>query len=196
MRLILATANPDKAVEIRAILAEVADLELIERPRDVADVEETSDTLEGNAWLKARSLAAATGEGALADDTGLEVEVLGGGPGVHSARYAGEAATYRDNVTKLLGELDGHEGPGARRARFRTVAVVHLCDGRELACEGQVKGTIAPEARGANGFGYDSVFVPDEGDGRTFAEMTAGEKNALSHRARALRRLAEALTNL
>ncbi|MHB8669915.1 MAG: RdgB/HAM1 family non-canonical purine NTP pyrophosphatase [Acidimicrobiales bacterium] len=196
MRLILATANPDKAAEIRAILAGVIDVELVERPSDLAEVEETADTLEGNAWLKARALASATGEGALADDTGLEVHALGGRPGVFSARYAGEKASYADNVAKLLAELAGQEGPALRRARFRTVAVAHLSDGRELASEGEVAGTIAPEARGQNGFGYDPVFVPDDGDGRTFAEMTSAEKHALSHRARAFRGLAAALTSL
>ncbi len=188
MRLVLATANPDKAAEVMSLLP--AGVEVLPRPADVGDVEETAPTLEGNALLKARALAAATGEAAVADDTGLEVHALGGAPGVRAARYAGEGVTYADNVAKLLAELDG---VADRRARFRTVAAVFFPDGREVVAEGAVTGTIAPTPRGTGGFGYDPVFVPDEGDGRTFAEMTAEEKHALSHRGRAFRALAEAL---
>jgi XTP/dITP diphosphohydrolase len=186
-RFVLATANPDKAAEIRAIVAAaVPDLELVTRPPEVPDVEETGATLLDNARLKARALAAATGLPAVADDTGLEVAGLGGAPGVHTARYAGPGATYADNVAKLLAELAGVSGPD-RRARFATVVVAMWPDGRELAAEGTVEGRIAEAAVGARGFGYDPVFVPDEGDGRTFAEMSAVEKHALSHRGRAVR---------
>jgi XTP/dITP diphosphohydrolase len=140
---------------------------------------------------------AATGVGAVADDTGLEVDALGGAPGVYSARYAGDDATYADNVTKLLRELAALENDGgARHARFRTVALAVFPDSAEVWAEGVVKGTIAPAPRGTAGFGYDPVFVPsvdDGGDGRTFAEMTAGEKDALSHRGRAFRALAARL---
>jgi XTP/dITP diphosphohydrolase len=187
VRLVLATANPDKAREISAILA---GFELVPRPADVPDVEESGTTLEANARLKAQALLDATGEASVADDTGLEVVALGGAPGVYSSRYAGEDATYADNVAKLLREL----GSAAdRRARFRTVAVALFPDGRELVASGEVDGTIATEARGSNGFGYDPLFVPDEGDGRTFAEMTDAEKHDISHRGRAFRALANLL---
>ena len=160
-------------------------------------MDETEDTLEGNARLKARAVAAVAGEPAVADDTGLEVDALGGRPGVYAARYAGEAATYADNVAKLLDELDGVADPADRTARFRTVALVAWPDGREVVAHGVVEGHIAVEARGAGGFGYDPVFVPHDGDGRTFGEMTAEEKAVVSHRARAfaalVRRLADDL---
>ena len=130
----------------------------------------------------------------MADDTGLEVDALGGDPGVYSARYAGEGATYADNVEKLLRELAALEDRGGlRRARFKTVALVAFPDGAEVWAEGVVEGSIATEPRGASGFGYDPVFVPDHsegGDGRTFAQMEADEKDAISHRGRAFRALA------
>ncbi len=182
MRLVLATANPHKAAEIAGLLPGV---ELVPRPEAVGDVDETEDTLEGNARLKAQAVAAVAGEPAVADDTGLEVDALGGRPGVLAARYAGEHASYADNVAKLLDELAGLGGIADRRARFRTVALVAWPDGREVAAAGVVEGHIALEPRGAGGFGYDPVFVPDDGDGRTFAEMTMEEKAAVSHRARA-----------
>jgi XTP/dITP diphosphohydrolase len=190
---VLATANPDKAAEIAAILDGV--VALTPRPPDVSDVEETGSTLADNARLKAQALVDATGQPALADDTGLEVDGLGGAPGVYSARFAGEGATYADNVAKLLGALAGQEGP-ARRARFRTVALARWPDGRELVAEGVIDGTIALSAAGAGGFGYDPVFVPDEGDGRTFAELAEESptaKHELSHRGRAFRALADLL---
>ncbi len=193
--LVAATANPDKLSEIEAILAEAGGVVLLPRPGHVADVEETGATLEENARLKAVAIAEATGRPALADDTGIEVEALGGAPGVYAARYAGESATYADNVRKLLADLSSlPDAGGARRARFRTVAMVRFPDGREIWREGTVEGTIAPHPRGASGFGYDPVFVPDEGDGRSFAEMTPVEKHAVSHRGRAFRALAEALS--
>jgi XTP/dITP diphosphohydrolase len=192
--LVMATANPDKAAEIREILATVDGVRLLPRPADVPDVEETGDTLEANARLKAAALAVATGMPAIADDTGLEVDALGGAPGVRSSRYAGEDATYADNVAKLLAELDASPGRGGpRRARFRTVVMVRFPDGRELWREGVVTGAVAETSRGGGGFGYDPVFVPDEGDGRTFAELRPEEKHAISHRGRALRALADVL---
>jgi XTP/dITP diphosphohydrolase len=187
-RFVLATANPDKAGEIRAILGD--GVALLARPPDVPDVDETGETLLDNARLKAVALVEATGEAAIADDTGLEVDALGGAPGVYSARYAGPDASYADNVAKLSAALDGAAGPDARRARFRTVAIARWPDGREVACEGTVEGWIAPDPRGDAGFGYDPLFVPDEGDGRTFAEMPAADKDRLSHRGRAFRALA------
>jgi XTP/dITP diphosphohydrolase len=193
-RFVLATANPDKAAEIEAIFAEVASVELIPRPHEIPDVEESGDTLVENARLKAVALSQATGLPALADDTGLFVDALDSAPGVYSARYAGEDATYTDNVEKLLASL-GKQGAGGRTARFTTVALVSYPDGTERYVEGSVEGVISTTARGTNGFGYDPVFAPTEGDGRTFAEMTAEEKHAISHRGRAFRGLAERLAD-
>ncbi|HMK12327.1 MAG TPA: RdgB/HAM1 family non-canonical purine NTP pyrophosphatase [Acidimicrobiales bacterium] len=191
MKVVLASANPDKAKEILEIVGPLG-IEVEPRPASIPDVEEDADTLHDNARLKAMAIAAATGEPALADDTGLEVDALDGAPGVRTARFAGEDATYSDNVDLLLHSL--RDVPTAQRsARFRTVATVCWPDGREVAAEGEVRGHIAPEARGARGFGYDPVFVPDEGDGRTFAEMSEAEKHALSHRGRAFRALAAKL---
>ena len=196
MRLVLASANPDKAAEISAILAaSVADLDLAPRPAGLPDVDETGTTLVENARLKAAAVAAATGEAAVADDTGLLVDALGGAPGVWSARFAGEGATYADNVAKLLKELAG-VAPDRRTARFATVALVRWPDGREVAATGSVEGVITTAVRGDGGFGYDPVFVPAEGDGRTFAELAAEEKHALSHRGRAFRALAAELAKV
>jgi XTP/dITP diphosphohydrolase len=194
LRLVLASANPDKVKEIVAVLSASLPVELLPRPADVPDVVEDADTLLGNARLKARALVAATGAAAVADDTGLEVDALGGAPGVYSARYAGEDVTYADNVAKLLRELAAlGDGGGERRARFMTVALAAFPDGSEVWAEGVLPGTIATAERGTNGFGYDPVFVPEGGDGRTFAEMQPEEKDAVSHRGRAFRALAEAL---
>jgi len=196
VRLVLASANRDKAAEISAILtAAVPGLDLVPRPADLPDVDETGATLLENARLKAAAIAAATGEAAVADDTGLAVDALDGAPGVYSARFAGEDATYADNVAKLLKELDGVT-PERRTARFETVAMIRWPDGREVAVTGAVDGVIAPDARGDGGFGYDPIFVPLEGDGRTFAELTPEEKHALSHRGRAFRALAAKLAKL
>ena len=189
MKLVLASANPDKVREIQAILGRFG-IDLLPRPHEVGDVEETGATLEDNARLKAEALAAWCRLPAVADDTGLEVDALGGEPGVSTARYAGEGATYADNVAKLLSALDGVD---ERRARFRTVAMVRWPDGREVSAEGVVRGAIAAEARGTGGFGYDPVFVPDEGGGATFAEMPPAQKHAISHRGRAFRALADML---
>lgn len=190
LRLVCATANPDKVREIAAILG--PHVELLPRPADVPDVVEDGETLLDNARLKARAICSATGLPAVADDTGLEVDALGGAPGVQSARYAGDDATYADNVAKLLRELQQHPG-AARTARFRTVAVVAHPDGCEVVAEGVVDGHIIDEPRGEGGFGYDPVFVPVDGDGSTFAQMDADSKNAISHRGRAFRALAEKL---
>lgn len=188
MRLVMASANPDKVAEISAVLH---GFDLAPRPPEVADVDETGTTLHENALLKAAALVEATGEAAVADDTGLEVVALDGAPGVYSARFAGENATYADNVEKMLREM---EGVTDRRARFRTVALVLFPDGREVMAEGALNGSIATSPRGSAGFGYDPLFVPADVDGRTLAEMTPEEKNAVSHRGRAFRALAELLT--
>ena len=192
MRVVLATTNLDKVREITEILGGA--VELVPRPAGVPDVDETGDTLEANARLKARALCEATGLPALADDTGLDVDALGGAPGVYSSRYAGPEATYADNVWKLVAELRGETN---RRARFRTVAMVAFPDGTELVGEGVVDGTITEHPRGDGGFGFDPVFVPDEDPaGRTFAEMPAADKHAVSHRGRAVRAVAAALANV
>ncbi|CAN5862380.1 XTP/dITP diphosphatase [soil metagenome] len=182
-RLVIASKNHDKIAEIEAVLTASGFAGSVVRGLEWPEVEETGDTLEENALLKARSVARVTGLPALGDDTGLEVAPLGGRPGVHTARYAGESATYEENYTKLLDELNGVDD---RRAWFRTVVALVLPDGSEVVASGQIDGVIAPEPRGVSGFGYDPVF---EVDGRTFSEMADGEKNAVSHRARALRAL-------
>ena len=195
MRLVLATHNPHKREELRAILQrelsnriEILTLDDIRPP--IGDIEETGTTLEENALLKARFVHERTNMPTVADDTGLEVDALGGAPGVYSARYSGEGATYASNVRKLLQEMEGTED---RRAKFSTV-IAHIdAKGGEQLFRGEVSGTIAREPRGANGFGYDPVFIPEESGGRTFAEMTDEEKNAISHRGRALRAFAKFL---
>ena len=190
MKFVLATANRDKAAEIGVLLG--GSIALIPRPDDVPEVDETGDTLVENARIKAVALVEATGLPAIADDTGLEVEALDGAPGVRSSRYAGEGASYDDNVNKLLSELA--EIPEPRQARFRTVAIAVWPDGREEVSEGLVHGSIALERRGTNGFGYDPVFVPEGWGGKTYAEMTIGEKNAVSHRGLAFRGLLDKLS--
>lgn len=186
---VAATANPNKLVEMRAALDGLATL--VERPAGLGDVPEDGDTLEANARLKAVAVATFAGAPALADDTGLEVDALGGAPGVHSARYAGTAAGDEANVAKLLAALTRVASP-QRTARFRTVVVARWPDGREVVADGVVDGTIAESPRGGRGFGYDPVFVPAPGD-RTFAEMSLEAKGAISHRGRALRALAQKL---
>ena len=168
------------------------DVTLLPRPDDVPDVEETGATLRTTPGSRPRR-SSGDRRPAVADDTGLEVEALGGAPGVFSARYAGEGATYADNVRKLLLALRDLPTPTRRRGLFRTVALAAFPDGHELVAEGSVSGTISLEPRGSAGFGYDPVFVPDEGDGRTFAEMSAAEKHACSHRGRAFDALAQRL---
>jgi len=192
-RFVLATANPDKAAEIAAILGDSGlDLELVPRPADVCEVEETGATIEENARLKAVALCTQTGLPAIADDTGLDVDALGGAPGVHSARFAGRDATYADNVRQLLARLEGV--PAAQRtARFTTVAIARFPDGREVVARGHVEGAVTERPRGDQGFGYDPVFVPEGAGGRTFAEMTAAEKHARSHRGAAFRTLVDRL---
>jgi XTP/dITP diphosphohydrolase len=191
-RLVIATANPDKLREIGEILSGTG-LEPVPigSLRDGWDVEETGCTLEENALLKARTALRETGLPAAADDTGLSVAALGGAPGVYSARYAGEACSYADNVRKLLDALRGETG-GRRRAVFRTAAAAALPGGRELCVVGEVGGLITRQPRGEGGFGYDPVFLAEE-LGRTFAECTPEEKNSVSHRRRALQALREEL---
>ena len=184
---VVASKNPDKIAEVEAVLASL-DPPIIVIPGHVwQDVDETEDTLAGNALLKARAVVAATGHAAIADDTGLEVDALGGAPGVTTARYAGEGATYEENVDKMLCELGDVED---RSARFRTAVALVTPSGDVLVVEGVLEGVITRERRGGGGFGYDPIF---EVDGRTLAEIPAGEKNQISHRARALHALADVL---
>jgi XTP/dITP diphosphohydrolase len=183
MKLVIATRNPHKLEEIHAIF-NFQGLEVcsaFDFP-EIPDVVEDGDTLEANAVKKAVEICRATGLPALADDSGLEVEVLNGEPGVYSARWSGEGCTYADNNLKLLRELDGKEN---RRAQFRTVIALALPGEKPLTVEGSVQGRIIEELRGDQGFGYDPLFMPD-GYNQTFAELPAEVKNKISHRARAL----------
>ncbi len=191
---VLATANPHKAREMREVLSGLG-IEVEPRPAGLADVDETSDTLEGNALLKARAIARATGRTAVADDTGLFVDALDGRPGVRSARYAGDDASDDENVAKLLGELASRVGSHERSARFRTVIAVVTPGGDEVVVAGQLDGWIEASPRGESGFGYDPVFASPDTAGRTLSEVGAEEKNRVSHRARALRELARVLAH-
>ncbi len=190
LRVVCASANPDKVAEMQELLDGV--VELLPRPATVGDIPEDADTLLGNARLKARAICDATGLPAVADDTGLEVDALHGAPGVHTARFAGEQATYADNRRKLLAELSRVRST-VYTARFRTVALVAYPDGSEQWADGVCEGSIATEERGERGFGYDAVFIPRDGGGRTFAEMSLTDKHAIGHRGRAFRALAEVL---
>jgi XTP/dITP diphosphohydrolase len=193
LTIVCASANPDKAAEIAEILGD--SVILLPRPPEIPDVVEDAATLVGNARLKARAICDATGQPAVSDDTGLEVDALGGLPGVRTARFAGEEATHADNRRKMLVELDGVPYE-QRTARFRTVAMVCWPDGREVAVEGVCEGFLLAEERGGRGWGYDPLFVPADGDGRAFAEMTEHEKHDRSHRGRAFRALIAALDSL
>ena len=186
--IVCATANPGKVAEIADLLPE--GWALLPRPATVGEVIEDAGTLVGNARLKARAILAATGKAAVADDTGLEVAALGGAPGVDTAVYAGEGCTDADNRRKMLGVLSGVSD---RSARFVTVVLVAWPDGSETIVEGVCAGRIAEAERGDRGFGFDQLFVPDDGDGRTFAEMSVEDKHALGHRGAAFRALAAML---
>tara|TARA_B100000686_G_scaffold347394_2_gene435996 strand:+ start:1691 stop:2278 length:588 start_codon:yes stop_codon:yes gene_type:complete len=190
MDLICASANPNKYEEMSQILSGVVNL--IPRPMDIPEVVEDADDLLGNARLKAAAIQSATGYPAVADDTGLEVDALEGAPGVFSARYAGPNATYEDNVQKLLNEMKGVPLE-KRSARFRTIALISWIDGTETIAEGIVEGHISESPSGSGGFGYDSLFVPTSGNGKTFAEMEDQEKNSISHRGVAFRSLKQFL---
>lgn len=180
MRLVLATTNAGKVRELARLLAAVG-IDVAPRPDDAPEVDEDGATLAANAEKKARALHSHTGLPALADDTGLDVDALGGRPGVHSARYAGPDATDADNRARLLADLGGRPSP----ARFRTVVAYVDARGALSTFEGVCEGTIGTEERGTGGFGYDALFTP-EGFDRTFAELPLDTKNQISHRARAL----------
>ncbi len=175
---------------MEAVLSGLADPFEVVRGLTWPDVDEPYDSLAANASHKARSVARHTGIAALADDTGLEVAALDGAPGVFTARFAGEGATYDDNIAKLLAEL---EGVPERAARFRTVVALVYPDGTEVTAEGVLEGRIGSHRRGSYGFGYDPVFEVEECGFRTLAEIPEEEKNRLSHRARALHELARRL---
>jgi XTP/dITP diphosphohydrolase len=193
--LVLATRNPHKVVELRRILAEVGldgvELRGLDAFPGVPDVPETGVTFADNAALKAAAVAEATGLAAVADDSGLCVDVLGGAPGVFSARWSGVHGDDRANLELLLGQLrdvpDAHRG-----AHFGCAAVAVLPGGRRLIAEGRLVGTLTRQPRGSNGFGYDPIFLP-EGGIRTTAELAPADKDAISHRGRAFRALAELL---
>lgn len=197
MTTVIATHNPHKREELREILRvelpngiEILTLDDIQPP--IGDIEETGQTLEENALIKARAVHERTKLATVADDTGLEVAALNGAPGVYSARYSGEGASYASNVRKLLKEMEGKDN---RRAKFSTVIAYIDAKGGEHLFRGEVSGVIAREPRGTNGFGYDPIFIPENGP-KTFAEMTDGEKNAISHRGRALRAFARYLRSV
>jgi XTP/dITP diphosphohydrolase len=197
-RVVLATRNPGKVVEIRRIFAEVRGLDIdligLDSLPDVPDVDETGSTFADNALLKARAAASATGLPAIGDDSGICVDALDGAPGVHSARWGGEPPDDARNLALLLQQVDGMPEE-ARGAQFVCVAAVVTPAGEERVVEGQVAGTIIEAPRGTGGFGYDPIFVP-LGETRTTAEMSPTEKDAISHRGRAFRALAPVLADL
>jgi XTP/dITP diphosphohydrolase len=186
VKLILASRNPHKVREFRALLEGI---EVDALPDDVQLPPETGATFEANAVPKARAAARATGRVAFADDSGIEAEALGGAPGVRSARFAGEDASDADNLAELIAEAP----PGSPLAYVCVIALIDPVTEEERTFEGRCTGTMAPAPRGDGGFGYDPVFVPDGGDGRTMAELSQAEKDAISHRGRAARALLEHL---
>ena len=201
MKLLFATANKNKLREAAEILGDMVQVISPSELNINADVEETGETLQDNSILKARTLYDLSGLDCFADNTGLEVEVLNGAPGVLTARYAacfpGGALPHDSeaNMNRLLEELSEYSTPESRRARFRTVITL-IYEGRQYCFEGIVSGTIAQGKAGNGGFGYDPIFIPDGFGGRTMAEISEDEKNAISHRGRALRAMAEFLSTV
>ena len=185
MQIVLATHNKGKMSEINNLLSSSIKVLTLDHFPNIKEIPETGKTLKENAFIKARTVFKMTGLPSLADDTGLEVEALGGDPGVFSARYAGEQASYQDNCEKLLNNMM-RVPKKDREAKFRTV-LAYKDNNRELSCDGSVKGEIAKSPKGSFGFGYDSVFYypPFE---KTFAELSEEEKNSISHRGHALRK--------
>ncbi|MCD4707097.1 MAG: RdgB/HAM1 family non-canonical purine NTP pyrophosphatase [Candidatus Sabulitectum sp.] len=188
--MVLASANRDKLKELKKLISR-GEIVAIGEIIPGWDIEETGRTLEENALLKARAAAEATQRTAIADDTGLFVWALGDAPGIYTARYAGENCTYRDNTDKLLNALCGEKNSN-RRASFRTVIALVIPNGEEYIFQGSVEGRITKDHSGKEGFGYDPVFFSTELN-KTFAECTTEEKNRVSHRARAMRKLNEFL---
>ncbi len=192
-RIAVASANLNKLEEITAILAPYGFEPVgLDHWPEIDDLPETADTFEGNALMKAQALVDLKGVVAVADDSGLEVDALGGAPGVHSKRFTPEARHDANNA-KLLRVLDG---VGERAARFRCVIALVTPDGRQALASGACEGTIGHQLRGAGGFGYDPLFLPDETPGRSMAELSADQKNAISHRGRAFRQLPALLERL
>lgn len=189
MTFIFATNNRHKLDEVREIMNSFQIISLSEAGIET-DIPEDYETLTENALQKARFIYEKTGMNVFADDTGLEIESLGGRPGVYSARYAGEGCSFADNVKKVLSEMQSMSN---RRAAFRTVVALIL-EGTEYLFEGRVDGRIIEESLGYEGFGYDPVFIPDGYD-QTFAQMSSDLKNAISHRARAFQKVLEFLEN-
>lgn len=190
-QIVFATNNAHKLKEVREILGDTGIVVLsLEEIGCNDDIPETADTLDGNALIKAQWVKQHYGYDCFADDTGLEVDALGGAPGVYSARYAGPGHDSAANVALLLGNMEGMKD---RKARFRTVIALIIGNGEPVLFNGIVEGCITHERHGESGFGYDPVFRP-EGEMRTFAQMSDGEKNAISHRGRAVKKLAEYLS--
>jgi XTP/dITP diphosphohydrolase len=192
-RLAIASKNPHKLRELGRICRDwpVEWLTVQNHPGPWPDVDEPHDTYLHNALEKARAVASVLGVPAIADDSGIEVDALDGGPGPRSARFAGEGASDADNLAKLIGLVADME-PDARTARYRCVAAIAWPDGRTMHAEGTCEGTLIRQSRGDRGFGYDPVFVP-QGERRTMAELGDEEKDRISHRGRAFRALAELL---
>lgn len=190
-KLVFATNNKHKLKEAKDIIGDKFEIISLEELGFKGDIVEDADTIEGNAKIKADFITRMYGVDCFADDTGLEVDALGGAPGVYSARYAGEHCSFQDNVKKLLAALDGVEN---RKADFRTTIALNL-DGKQYLFDGRVDGTIATEQHGEGGFGYDPVFVP-EGHTQTFSEMGEEAKNAISHRGRAMQKLISFLSTI
>ena len=191
MKIVFATNNAHKLSEVAQVVGEKFELVTLRECGITEDIPENEPTLEGNALAKARYVYSRTGLNCFADDTGLEVDALGGEPGVRSARYATDGHDDEANKRLLLERMQGVEN---RAAQFRT-AVALIMDGEEYLFEGIVRGDIATEEHGEGGFGYDPLFFP-EGGAKTFAEMSAEAKNEISHRSRAVRKLAEFLQNI
>lgn len=191
MELVFVTANAHKAAEVQKVVSTTIKIVSLKDINCSDDIEETANTFQGNALLKAKNVYNKYNKNCFADDSGLEVEALNNEPGVFSARYAGVPKSDEKNTAKLLKNLEGIEN---RKARFRTVIALIL-DGKEYLFEGIIEGTIAQQPIGTNGFGYDPVFIP-AGYTKTFAQMTAEEKNQISHRAIAVSKMNEFLKSI
>lgn len=181
-QLVFATNNRNKVREIQQIVGDQYQFLTLADIGCEEDIPETSPTIQGNALQKARYVYEKYGYNCFGEDTGIEIDALDGAPGVYTARYAGEAKDDRANIALALRNLEGKDN---RRAQFRTVIAL-IIDGKEYCFEGIATGTIAQEPSGDGGFGYDPIFVPDEGDGRTYAELPAELKNRISHRGKAV----------
>ena len=191
MKLVFATNNNHKLKEVRQLLPDSIEIISLKEIDCEDEISETGTTISDNAFIKARYIYEKFGMNCFADDTGLEVEALGGRPGVYSARFAGPACRAEDNIKKLLTELKGINN---RKANF-TTAISLIIDGMETRFEGRIDGVITHEISGDKGFGYDPVFLPNGFD-KTFAQMTEAEKNAISHRGVAVRKLVDYLSKL